>query len=93
MLTECLWFQVVHAPGNMKDNTALATFLLGQSNYSYFGTSNGWTDGGWTWHTEYSTPGKISTQFRPRIMWQMVGGRRQAQVCIGDAYLNMYFPE
>lgn len=25
---------VVHAPGNMKDNTALATFLLGQSNFS-----------------------------------------------------------
>jgi|EP01046_Picozoa_sp_COSAG06_P008023 hypothetical protein len=30
--------------GNMHDHTALATFLLGQSNYTYFGTSNGWTD-------------------------------------------------
>ena len=44
---------VVHAPGNMKDNLALATFLLGQGDYSYFGTSNGWTDGGWVWHAEY----------------------------------------
>ena len=44
---------VVHAPGNMKDNLALATFLLGQGDYSYFGTSNGWTDGGWNWHPEY----------------------------------------
>ena len=44
---------VVHAPGNMKDNLALATFLLGQGDYSYFGTSNGWTDGGWVWHDEY----------------------------------------
>ena len=44
---------VVHAPGNMKDNLALATFLLGQGDYSFFGTSNGWTDGGWDWHSEY----------------------------------------
>ena len=35
---------VVHAPGNMHDHTALAAFLLGQSNFTYFGTSNGWTD-------------------------------------------------
>ena len=23
------------------------------ANYSYFGTSNGWTDGGWVWHEQY----------------------------------------
>jgi hypothetical protein len=28
---------VVHAPGNMANHLALATFLLGQSNYTYFG--------------------------------------------------------
>lgn len=44
---------VVHAPGNIANNLGLATFLLGQSNYTYFGTSNGWTDGGWVWHVEY----------------------------------------
>eukprot|EP01052_Picozoa_sp_SAG31_P032982 SAG31_NODE_3673_length_3999_cov_2.498974_3_plen_161_part_00 len=44
---------VVHVPGNLKDNLGLAAFLIGQGDYSYFGTSNGWTDGGWTWHEEY----------------------------------------
>ncbi len=44
---------VVHAQNNLNDNLALATFLLGQGDHTYFGTSDGWTDDGWAWHDEY----------------------------------------
>ena len=53
----------------------LATFLVAQFNYSYFGVSNGWYDDNWSSHESYdviygkplSNPVKIDnyTYFRP----------------------------
>ena len=31
----------------------IATFLISQTNYSYFGSSNGWYDDNWSWHQSY----------------------------------------
>eukprot|EP00041_Stephanoeca_diplocostata_P001931 m.22259 g.22259 ORF g.22259 m.22259 type:complete len:513 (-) comp12648_c0_seq4:329-1867(-) len=39
--------------GDENITTSIATFLLLQSNFSYFMASTGWFDKDWTWHTEY----------------------------------------
>lgn len=48
----------VHAYG-IKPNTTIdeyyiATFLIGQQNYSYFSCSDGWFDANWSWHNCYN---------------------------------------
>ena len=42
---------VVHA--RALDTASLASFLIGQGPYTYFGTSRGWTDNDWSWHADY----------------------------------------
>jgi hypothetical protein len=44
---------VVHASSTTLSTATLASFLIGQSNYTYLGTSTDWTDPFWTWHPEY----------------------------------------
>ena len=44
---------VVHNPSATISTATLASFLIGQGNYTYFGSSSGWTDDTWSWHPEY----------------------------------------
>ena len=42
------------APNTTIDPYFLATFLIAQQDYSYFGASNGWFDENWSWHDAYN---------------------------------------
>jgi len=42
------------APNTTIDPYYIATFLLTQQEYSYFGASNGWMDENWSWHNAYN---------------------------------------
>eukprot|EP01065_Artemidia_motanka_P033244 TRINITY_DN40216_c0_g1_i1.p1 TRINITY_DN40216_c0_g1~~TRINITY_DN40216_c0_g1_i1.p1 ORF type:complete len:449 (+),score=108.82 TRINITY_DN40216_c0_g1_i1:72-1349(+) len=49
--------KVVHYFGNNDTLilNAMASFLIAQGDYDYFGASSEWTDGGWSWHDMYDT--------------------------------------
>eukprot|EP01084_Bolivina_argentea_P050838 93504_1 len=44
---------LIHASSYDVTNYSLATFLMGQEDYAYFSTSDGWVDANWKYQPEY----------------------------------------